>query len=74
MGEKLNNKHTIEDLKRLQAMSLGNKIQISQARIMEWYSRNENKCYVSFSGGKDSTVLADITAQVCSLLGCRLIL
>ena len=55
-------------------MSLGNKIQISQARIMEWYSRNENKCYVSFSGGKDSTVLVDITAQVCSLLGCRLIL
>lgn len=68
------NKQTIEDLKRLQSMDLGNKIQVTQARIMEWYNRNDKKCYVSFSGGKDSTVLADITAQVCSLFNCRLIL
>ena len=68
------NKQTIEDLQRLQSMDLGNKIQVTQARIMEWYNRNDKKCYVSFSGGKDSTVLADITAQICSLFNCKLVL
>lgn len=29
--------HTIEDLKRLQSMSLEEKIQASTARIIEWY-------------------------------------
>lgn len=38
-------------------MDLSNKIQVTQARIMEWYNRNDKKCYISFSGGKDSTVL-----------------
>lgn len=41
---------------------------------MEWYNRNDKNCYVSFSGGKDSTVLADITAQVCSLFNCKIVL
>ena len=68
------NKHTSEDLKRLQSYDLSNKIQISIARIMEWYSRNDKKCYVSFSGGKDSTVLAWLCAQVCELFGCKLVL
>lgn len=68
------NKQTIEDLQRLQSMDLSNKIQVTQARIMEWYNRNDIKCYVSFSGGKDSTVLADITAQVCKLFNCKLVL
>lgn len=68
------NKQTTEDLKRLQSMDLGNKIQVTQARIMEWYNRNDKRCYVSFSGGKDSTVLADITAQVCLLFNCKLVL
>lgn len=68
------NKHTSEDLKRLQSYNLGNKIQISIARIMEWYNRNDKKCYISFSGGKDSTVLAWLAAQVCELFNCKLIL
>lgn len=68
------NKHTPEDLKRLQSYDLCNKIQISIARIMEWYNRNDKKCYVSFSGGKDSTVLAWLAAQVCKLFDCKLIL
>lgn len=69
-----NNKHTAEDLKQLQSYDLGNKIQISIARIMEWYNRNNKQCYVSFSGGKDSTVLAWLAAQVCSLFNCKLVL
>jgi len=70
----IDNKHTPEDLKRLQSYDLGNKIQISIARIMEWYNRNDKKCYVSFSGGKDSTVLAWLAAQVCKLFDCKLVL
>ena len=31
-------------------------------------------CYVSFSGGKDSTVLADLTARFCKKYGYKLIL
>lgn len=32
---------------------------------MEWYIRNEGKIYVSFSGGKDSTVLLDLAIRKC---------
>ena len=49
--------HTAERLKELQALPLDRKIQISQARIIEWYQRNHGNVVVSFSGGKDSTVL-----------------
>lgn len=41
---------------------------------MEWYKYFSNRCYVSFSGGKDSTVLAYLTAKVCVLFDCKLIL
>ena len=41
---------------------------------MEAFSRYNKKCYVSFSGGKDSTVLADIVAKCCKIFDCKLIL
>ena len=49
--------HTAERLAELQALPLDRKIQISQARIIEWYQKNHGNVVVSFSGGKDSTVL-----------------
>lgn len=49
--------HTAERLAELQALPLHRKIQISQARIIEWYQRNNGNVVISFSGGKDSTVL-----------------
>lgn len=57
-------KHTNEDLKKLQALSLEEKIQITKARIIEWYEAFDGQVYVSFSGGKDSTVLLDIVRQI----------
>lgn len=45
-------------------MSLEDKIQVTKARIIEWYIKNEGKVYISFSGGKDSTVLLHISQQV----------
>ena len=51
------NRHTKEDLKIMQGWPLARKIQVTQTRIMEWYYRHNGACYVSFSGGKDSSLL-----------------
>lgn len=56
--------HTAEDLRALQAKTLEEKIQISTARIIEWYEHWNGQVYVSFSGGKDSTVLLDLVRRV----------
>lgn len=56
--------HTKEDLKALQAKSLDEKIQISTARIIEWYECWGGQVAVSFSGGKDSTVLLDLVRRI----------
>lgn len=56
--------HTAEDLRALQAKTLEEKIQISTARIIEWYENWEGQVYVSFSGGKDSTVLLDLVRKI----------
>lgn len=58
------NKYTIEDLKIMQSWSLQRKIQVTQTRIIEWYEKNNGKVYVSFSGGKDSTVLLDLARRI----------
>lgn len=56
--------HTAEDLRALQAKTLEEKIQISIARIIEWYEHWNGQVCVSFSGGKDSTVLLDLVRRV----------
>ena len=58
------NKYTVEDLKIMQSWSLQRKIQVTQTRIIEWYEKNNGKVYVSFSGGKDSTVLLDLARRI----------
>ena len=65
---------TREDLKRFQAENLDDKFQRSLAKISEWYSYWNNEVYVAFSGGKDSSVLADICATWCKLIGTTLYL
>jgi 3'-phosphoadenosine 5'-phosphosulfate sulfotransferase (PAPS reductase)/FAD synthetase len=57
------NVHDKQRLKELQALPLERKIMITQARLIEWYTRWEGQVYVSFSGGKDSTVLLHIARQ-----------
>lgn len=52
-------------LKLRQSMCLDDKIRFTKRRIEEWIDYfGENKCYISFSGGKDSTVLLDLVRQV----------
>lgn len=55
---------TKEQLKELQSKSLEEKIQISSARIIEWYTKWNGQVYVSFSGGKDSTVLLHLVRRL----------
>lgn len=46
------------------ALPLERKIQITQARIIEWYQHYHGNVCVSFSGGKDSTVLLHIARKL----------
>ena len=54
------NKHTHYDLKQMQSLPLEAKIIMTQQRIRQWYDYWDGMVYVSFSGGKDSTVLKHI--------------
>ncbi len=52
-------------LKIRQAMPLEDKIRFTERRINEWIREfGEDGVYVSFSGGKDSTVLLDIVRNL----------
>lgn len=56
--------YTRQDLSIMQAWPLERKIQVTQAKIMEWYFHFHGNVAVSFSGGKDSTVLLDLARRV----------
>lgn len=55
---------TKEFLLQRQSLPLEAKIIMSQLRIREWYNHWDGNVYVSFSGGKDSTVLLDTTRRI----------
>lgn len=60
------NKHTKGDLQQMQAVPLAGKILMTKRRIREWYDHFDGQVYVSFSGGKDSTVLKHIVDSMYS--------
>lgn len=58
------NEFTVEDLKRMQEWDLDTKISVSLTRISEFYNHFPNKIYISFSDGKDSTVLLHLVRSL----------
>lgn len=59
-------KHTVGDLRQLQSLPLRLKIPLTRQRIRDWYEHWDGQVYVSFSGGKDSTVLKHIVDSMYS--------
>ena len=64
--------HDAARLKELQALPLERKIMITQARIIEFVERmgGVDNVVVSYSGGKDSTVLLHIARQIYPGIKC----
>lgn len=57
-------KHTKGDLQQMQSLPLSAKILMTKRRIRDWYDYWDGQVYVSFSGGKDSTVLLHIAREL----------
>jgi len=65
-------KHTSEELRQWQALPLDIKISMSCERIRNWVREyGEDGVYISFSGGKDSTVLLDLVRNRCGYKNVR---
>lgn len=59
------NKHTMGDLYQKQSLSLSAKIRMTEYRIREWVDHyGEDGVYISFSGGKDSSVLLHLARKL----------
>ncbi|MFW6026086.1 MAG: phosphoadenosine phosphosulfate reductase family protein [Candidatus Woesearchaeota archaeon] len=57
-------KKDIEFLRKKQELPLKNKVMLTQIKIKHFYESFKGKVYLSFSGGKDSTVLKNIIEKM----------
>ena len=54
---------TLEELKQRQSWTFDQKLDHAVATVENFFSRLDGRCFVSFSGGKDSTVLLDLVRR-----------
>ena len=52
------------ELKQKQSLSLEQKVILTKERIRQWYEYWDGNVYISFSGGKDSTVLLNLVRSL----------
>lgn len=57
-------RHSAGELQQMQSLPLEAKIRMTQERIKQWYEHFDGHVYVSFSGGKDSTVLLHLVRSL----------
>lgn len=62
-------KHQPWELRQMQSLSLDSKKKMSYARIAGWYEEFGDDTYVSYSGGKDSTICLEMVAKYCKEYG-----
>ena len=61
----MSSKREIWELKQMQSLPLNIKIRMTEYRLKEWVEEfGLDGVYISFSGGKDSTVLLDIARRL----------
>lgn len=60
-------KRSPESLERLQSLPMEQKVNLTKRRIIQFNEAMEGKISISFSGGKDSTVLLDIVRSIHGL-------
>ena len=59
------NKHTMSELYQWQSLPLSIKVSMTKRRIRDWVNYyGEDGVYISFSGGKDSTVLLHLAREM----------
>lgn len=56
----------------MQSLSLDSKKRMSNQRIDGWFEEFGDDVYLSYSGGKDSTVCLELVAQYCKMNGYKL--
>lgn len=57
-------RHQAYELAQYQSLPLEAKVRMTQRRIEDWYNHFNGDVYVSFSGGKDSTVLLHLVREL----------
>lgn len=57
-------RHYAGELEQMQSLPLEIKIRMTKMRIQQWVYAFGGDAYISFSGGKDSTVLLHIAREV----------